>query len=75
MLFAICTFDTVIGLVHNIQAFVHSNDPEKEFVNLSNWITIARVSGYVIPPEQVCTHWIQSVNQVIVMLIGDFILV
>ena len=75
MLFAICTFDTVIGLVHNIQAFVHSNDPEKEFVNLSNWITIARVSVYVIPPEQVCTHWIQSVNQVIAMLIGDFILV
>ena len=74
-LFTICTFDTVIGLVHNIQAFVHSNDPEKEFVNLSNWITIARVSGYITLPQQVCTHWIQSVNQVIAMLIGDFILV
>ena len=58
VLFAICTFDTAIGLLHNIQAFVHSSDPEKVFLNLSGWITIARVSGYVlcIPPQQVCAH-------------------
>jgi len=46
MLFAICSFDTAIGLLHNIHAFVKSSDPEKEFMKLSNWITIARVSIY-----------------------------
>ncbi|KAJ3565895.1 hypothetical protein NP233_g7350 [Leucocoprinus birnbaumii] len=41
-LFAICTFDTAIGLLHNFHAFVRSTNPEKEFLNIADWINIAR---------------------------------
>jgi hypothetical protein len=42
-LFGVCTFDTAIGLLHNFQAFVESNDPDISFDNIGNWINIARV--------------------------------
>jgi len=45
ILFVICTFDTVLGLLHNFRAFVDSEDPEQEFRNIADWINIARVSG------------------------------
>ncbi|KAF5347892.1 hypothetical protein D9756_010197 [Leucocoprinus leucothites] len=41
-LFAICTFDTAIGLLHNFHAFVQSEDAEKELLNIADWINIAR---------------------------------
>jgi hypothetical protein len=43
LLFAICTFDVAIGLLHNFRAFVQSDNPEKELLNLGDWINIARV--------------------------------
>jgi hypothetical protein len=43
LLFAICTFNLSIGLLHNFHAFVQSDNLEKEFLNLGDWINIARV--------------------------------
>jgi len=45
VLFVICTFDTALGLLHNFRAFVDSEDPEREFRNIADWVNIARVSG------------------------------
>jgi hypothetical protein len=42
-LFAIQTFDVALGILHNFHAFVESSDPEKTFLNISDWINIARV--------------------------------
>ncbi|KAF5347962.1 hypothetical protein D9756_010218 [Leucocoprinus leucothites] len=42
LLFAICTFDTAIGLLHNFHAFVESNDAETELLDIADWINIAR---------------------------------
>ena len=44
ILIVICTFDTILGLVHNIQAFIDSSDPIQEFQKTSSWINLARVS-------------------------------
>jgi hypothetical protein len=44
LLFVICTFDLAIGLLHNFRAFVQSDNAEKEFLNLGDWINITRVS-------------------------------
>ncbi|KAF9444736.1 hypothetical protein P691DRAFT_736036 [Macrolepiota fuliginosa MF-IS2] len=57
-LFAICTFDVAIGLLHNFHAFVKSSNPTNELLNIADWINIAR-----------------SVNQVIAMILGDFVLI
>ncbi|KAL9710431.1 hypothetical protein Ac2012v2_8384 [Leucoagaricus gongylophorus] len=57
-LFVICTFDTALGLLHNVRAFVDSSEPAQEFQKVSSWINLTR-----------------SVNQVVSMIIGDFILV
>jgi hypothetical protein len=43
ILFVILTFDTAIGLLHNFHAFVKSDDPEEELLNIADWINIARV--------------------------------
>jgi hypothetical protein len=43
VLFVICTFDVAIGLLHNFRAFVQSDNAEKEFLNLGDWINITRV--------------------------------
>jgi hypothetical protein len=43
LLFVICTFDVAIGLLHNFRAFVESDNPEKELLNLGDWINITRV--------------------------------
>jgi hypothetical protein len=43
LLFIICTFNLFIGLLHNFRAFVKSDNPEKEFLNLGDWINITRV--------------------------------
>ena len=45
VLFVICTFDTVLGLLHNFRAFIDSEDPEHEFRNIADWINIVRVSS------------------------------
>ncbi|EKM79155.1 hypothetical protein AGABI1DRAFT_113763 [Agaricus bisporus var. burnettii JB137-S8] len=42
LLFVICTFDVAIGLLHNFHAFVQSDNPEKELLNLGDWINITR---------------------------------
>jgi len=60
-LFAISTFDVIIGLEHNILAFVEYKGPGgagEELTDISEWINIAR-----------------SVAQVIQMIIGDFVLI
>lgn len=43
ILFVLLTFDVSIGLLHNFHAFVESTNPEKELLNISDWINIARV--------------------------------
>jgi hypothetical protein len=43
ILFLILTFDIAIGLLHNFNAFIKSDDPEKELLRISNWINITRV--------------------------------
>jgi len=48
VLFSICTFDTTLGLLHNFHAFIDSEDPEREFRNIADWINIARVSGWFL---------------------------
>ncbi|KAJ3561423.1 hypothetical protein NP233_g10200 [Leucocoprinus birnbaumii] len=40
--FVISTFDVAIGLLHNYEAFVRSDDAEKVFTRVSDWIDIAR---------------------------------
>ncbi|KAF9448967.1 hypothetical protein P691DRAFT_855964 [Macrolepiota fuliginosa MF-IS2] len=42
VLFAICTFDVAIGLLHNFRTFIDSSDPTQVFLNIADWITIAR---------------------------------
>ena len=44
ILIVICTFDTILGLVHNIWTFIDSSDPIQEFQKTSSWINLARVS-------------------------------
>jgi len=46
MLIVICTFDTILGLVHNVQAFIDSSNPIQEFQKTSSWINLARMSIY-----------------------------
>lgn len=43
-LFVICTFDTALGLLHNVRAFVDSSEPAQEFQKVSSWINLTRVS-------------------------------
>jgi hypothetical protein len=43
ILFLVLTFDVAIGLLHNVNAFVKSNNPEQELINISDWINITRV--------------------------------
>ncbi|KAF5346779.1 hypothetical protein D9756_010411 [Leucocoprinus leucothites] len=38
----ISTFDVAIGLLHNYEAFIQSNDPVKVLTNTSDWIDITR---------------------------------
>lgn len=77
ILFSICTFDTTLGLLHNFRAFIDSEDPEREFRNIADWINIARVSGSFVlrPSPGGRINQSQSVNQTIAMIIGDFVLV
>jgi hypothetical protein len=42
-LFLVLTFDVAIGLLHNFNAFVKSNNPQQELLNISDWINITRV--------------------------------
>ncbi|KAJ7205004.1 hypothetical protein GGX14DRAFT_569155 [Mycena pura] len=61
VLFVVGTFDVVIGLLHNLQAFVFfrgTGGAAQELTDISNWINIAR-----------------SVAQVIQMILGDFVLI
>ncbi|KAJ7841490.1 hypothetical protein B0H14DRAFT_2512249, partial [Mycena olivaceomarginata] len=60
-LFVVATFDVVIGLLHNLQAFVFytgGGGAAQVFADILNWINISR-----------------SVTQVIQMILGDFVLV
>ncbi|KAJ7887345.1 hypothetical protein B0H14DRAFT_2696261, partial [Mycena olivaceomarginata] len=60
-LFVVATFDVVIGLLHNLQAFAFytgGGGAAKELSDISGWINVAR-----------------TVAQVIQMILGDFVLV
>ncbi|KAJ7712069.1 hypothetical protein B0H14DRAFT_3019602 [Mycena olivaceomarginata] len=60
-LFVIATFDVVIGLLHNLQAFAFytgGGGAAKELSDISGWINVAR-----------------TVAQVIQMILGDFVLI
>ncbi|KAJ6522879.1 hypothetical protein B0H19DRAFT_1386553 [Mycena capillaripes] len=60
-IFVVNTFDDIIGLVHNIAAFVKYTDsggPTKELTNIHDWINIAR-------------SFAQTAN----MIVGDFVLI
>ncbi|KAJ7205008.1 hypothetical protein GGX14DRAFT_543993 [Mycena pura] len=61
LLFVVGTFDVIIGLVHNLQAFVFfkgAGGAAQELMNISNWIDVAR-----------------SITQVIQMILGDVVLI
>lgn len=47
VLFVICTFDVTIGLLHNFRAFIDSSDPQQVFLNITDWITVARAINQV----------------------------
>ncbi|KAJ7739106.1 hypothetical protein B0H14DRAFT_3168098 [Mycena olivaceomarginata] len=60
-LFVVATFDVVIGLLHNLQAFAFytgGGGAAKELSDISGWINVAR-----------------TVAQVIQMILGDFVLI
>ncbi|KAJ7205010.1 hypothetical protein GGX14DRAFT_645589 [Mycena pura] len=61
LLFIVATFDVVIGLLHNLQAFVFytgGGGAAQELTDITNWINVAR-----------------SVAQVVQMILGDFVLI
>ncbi|XP_006463024.1 hypothetical protein AGABI2DRAFT_179566 [Agaricus bisporus var. bisporus H97] len=41
-LFCICTFDVAIGLLHNFNAFIRAPNAKEEFLNIKDWINLAR---------------------------------
>ncbi|KAF9448633.1 hypothetical protein P691DRAFT_815341 [Macrolepiota fuliginosa MF-IS2] len=47
-LFVICTFDVIIGILHNFQAFLGSKDATGTLSNLEGWINIARSVNQVM---------------------------
>ncbi|KAJ7871694.1 hypothetical protein B0H14DRAFT_2723567 [Mycena olivaceomarginata] len=60
-LFVVATFDVVIGLLHNLQAFAFytgGGGAAKELSDISGWINVAR-----------------TIAQVIQMILGDFVLI
>lgn len=57
LLFVICTFDVAIGLLHNFHAFVQSDNPEKELLNLGDWINITRVRASASLPQFQLPMW------------------
>lgn len=42
--FIVSTFDIALGLLHNYEAFVNSDDPLRVLTNTSDWIDIARAT-------------------------------
>jgi hypothetical protein len=77
ILFGVSTFDVIIGLIHNIKAFVdyhgQGGAPE-ELTNIRDWINVSRVSlFFLVPPSNAQLR--QSVAQAVNMIIGDMVLV
>jgi hypothetical protein len=76
ILFVISTYDVALGVVHNFQAFIKSDDPRTVFFDLASSISIIRVRRLSTP---LCIldsmNRRQSVDQIVAMIIGDFVLV
>ena len=76
LLFVGSVFDDIIGLLHNMTAFVWYNGPggaNQELTNIRNWINLARVcisTLFLSPTLDVS----QSVAQIVSMQLADLVL-